>query len=102
MQCYSNFYVGSGNYLLQRCYALTMAPEEAKKIKEVVTNFLKAVHGEAVGNIDFDEMKKEQDKTSLHGSYKIRTRLGRSRSIIFKMELDNDNHLLLYARERMV
>ena len=76
-----------------------MAPEEAKKIKEVVTNFLKAVHGQAVGNIDFDEMKKEYDKTLLHGAYHIRSRLGRSRSVTFKMELDNDHHLLLYIRE---
>ena len=80
---------------------MTMAPDEAKKIKEVVTNFLKAVHGEAVGNIDFDEMKKEQDKISLHGSYQVRSRLGRSRAVTFKMELDNDNHLLLYIRERI-
>jgi hypothetical protein len=79
--------------------ALTMAPDEAKKIKEIVTKFLLAVHGQAVGSIDFDEMKREQDKITLHGSYQIRSRLARSRSVTFKMELDNDNHLLSYVRE---
>ena len=77
-----------------------MAPDEAKKIKEVVTNFLKAVHGEAVGNIDFDEMKKEQDRVLLHGTFQTRSRIGRTHSTVFTMELDKQNQLISYSRDR--
>lgn len=81
---------------------LTLAPEEARKIKEVVTNFLCTVHGQSVCQVDFDEMKKEQDKIAIHGSFQIRkSRLPRSNSITFRMELDNEHHLLSYVREKM-
>jgi hypothetical protein len=81
---------------------LSVPSEEAKKIKEIVANFLWAVHGHGCCKIDFDEMKKEQDKISIHGSYQIKSRLARSRSITFKMELDNENHLISYVREKVM
>lgn len=80
---------------------MTVPCEEVKEIKDIVTNFIWAVHGRDCCNVDFDEMKKEQDKMSIHGSFQIKSRLGRSRVIIFRMELDNDYHLLSYSRERM-
>ena len=74
--------------------------EEAGKIKEVVKKILCAVHGNQVGTVDFDEMKKEQDRVLLHGIFQTRSRLGRTRSVVFTMELDKQNQLISYSRER--
>jgi len=80
---------------------LTAEPhEEAGKIKEVVKKILCAVHGNNVCTVDFDEMKKEQDRVLLHGIFQTRTRLGRTRSIVFTKELDKQNQLISYSRER--
>jgi hypothetical protein len=80
---------------------LTAEPhEEAGKIKEVVKKILCAVHGNQVCAVDFDEMKKEQDHILLHGIFQIRSRLGRTRSVVFTMELDKQNQLISYSRER--
>lgn len=79
-----------------------MAPEEAQHIKDVVLKFLCTVHNPSVCKIDFDEMKREKDKIAVHGSYQIpKSRLRRARIVTFRMELDNDDHLLSYVRERM-
>lgn len=76
--------------------------EEAKRIKDVVLKILCAVHGSNVCTVDFDEMKKEQDRVLLHGTFQTRARLGRSRSVVFKMELDKQNQLISYTRERIM
>jgi hypothetical protein len=84
-----------------RSKVLTVEPhEEAGKIKEVVKKILCAVHGNQVCAVDFDEMKKEQDRVLLHGIFQIRSRLGRTRSVVFTMELDKQNQLISYSRER--
>ena len=84
-----------------RSEVLTAEPhEEAGKIKEVVKKILCAVHGNSVCSVDFDEMKKEQDRVLLHGIFQTRSRLGRTRSIVFTMELDKQNQLISYSRER--
>jgi len=80
---------------------LTAEPhEEAGKIKDVVLKILRAVHGDSVCTVDFDEMKKEQDRVLLHGIFQTRSRLGRTRSTVFTMELDKQNQLISYSRER--
>ncbi len=88
--------------LLSGVGPLTLAPEEAKHIKEVVQKFLCTVHSPSICKIDFDEMKREKDKIAVHGSYQIsKSRLRRAHSVTFRMELDNDDHLLYYVRERI-
>ena len=80
---------------------MTVEPhEEAGKLKDVVLKILCAIHGSSVCAVDFDEMKKEQDRVLLHGIFQIRTRLGRTRSVVFTMELDKQNQLISYSRER--
>jgi hypothetical protein len=84
-----------------RSQVLTVEPhEEAGKLKDVVLKILCAIHGSSVCTVDFDEMKKEQDRVLLHGIFQIRTRLGRTRSVVFTMELDKQNQLISYSRER--
>ena len=84
-----------------RSRALTVEPhEEAKKLKDVVLKILCAVHGSGVCTVDFDEMKMEQDRVLLHGVFQMRSRLGRARSVVFTMELDKQNQLVSYSRER--
>jgi hypothetical protein len=80
---------------------LTAEPhEEARKLKDVVLKILCAVHGNSVCSVDFDEMKKEQDHILLHGVFQTRSRLGRTHSVVFTMELDKQNQLISYSRER--
>ena len=74
--------------------------EEAGRIKDVVLKILRAVHGDSVYAVDFDEMKKEQDRVLLHGIFQTRSRLGRTHSTVFTMELDKQNQLISYSRER--
>jgi len=76
-------------------------PEEARRIKDVVLKFLCAVHNNNVCTIDIDEMKKEVDQITIHGTFRMRSRLGRSRSVTFRMALDKQNRLISYTRERM-
>jgi hypothetical protein len=84
-----------------RSKALTIEPqEEAKRLKDVVLKILCAVHGSSVCAVDFDEMKKEQDHVLLHGVFQTRSRLGRTHSVVFTMELDKQNQLISYSRER--
>lgn len=86
---------------ITRSRALTVEPhEEARRLKDVVLKILCAVHGSNVCAVDFDEMKKEQDRVLLHGAFQIRSRLGRTRSVVFTMELDKQNQLISYTRER--
>jgi hypothetical protein len=84
-----------------RSRVLTVEPhEEARRLKDVVLKILSAVHGSSVCAVDFDEMKMEQDRVLLQGAFQVRSRLGRTRSVVFTMELDKQNQLISYARER--
>jgi hypothetical protein len=84
-----------------RSKVLTAEPhEEARKLKDVVLKILCAVHGSGVCTVDFDEMKMEQDRVLLHGVFQTRSRLGRTHSVVFTMELDKQNQLVSYSRER--
>jgi hypothetical protein len=84
-----------------RSRALTVEPhEEAGRLKNVVLKILCAIHGSSVCSVDFDEMKKDQDRVLLHGIFQTRSRLGRTRSVVFTMELDKQNQLVSYSRER--
>lgn len=80
---------------------VTVEPdEEARRLKGVVLKILCAVHGGNVCAVDFDEIKREQDRILLQGAFQMRTRLGRTRSVVFAMELDKQNQLISYTRER--
>ena len=76
-----------------RCWVLAVAPEEAKKIKELVTNFLYSIHGYSVSNVDFDVVKKETSKITIKGSYDLS-----GKSLEFTLELDDQYRLLSYER----
>ncbi len=81
---------------------MTAEPHEgAKRIKDVVLKILCAIHGDDVCTVDFDEMKMEQDRVLLHGTFHTRTRLGRTRSVVFFMELDKHDQLISYSREKI-
>lgn len=69
--------------------------DQTRRINEMIKNFLYALHGYGVSNIDFKSVKKQQDKLLVKGSYKIR-----NENFDFSAEFDSYGNLLSYERAK--
>jgi len=72
---------------------MSVGIDEMKRLRDMMTQFLYAIHGYGVLDIDFTSVKKEQEKTKIQGSFKVRTE-----EFSFVAEFDRDGRLLSYER----
>ena len=77
--------------------SLSIASEEGRKIKTIITEFLYATHGYGVGKVEIDSMKKHENQIEIHGKYDIGGILA-FKWVKFTMVLDADYRLLSYER----
>lgn len=77
--------------------SLSIASEEAKKIKTIITEFLYATHGYSVGKVDIDSMKKHENQIEIHGKYDVGGLIA-YKWVKFTMVLDANYRLLSYER----
>jgi len=67
--------------------------DEMKKIRQMIQDFLYAVHGYGIVEVDIISVKKEENRMKIHGSFKKMTK-----KFGFDAEFDNDGRLLSYER----
>lgn len=76
---------------------MSIAIDEVRRIREMIRNFLYAVHGYGILEVDLTSVKKQEDKMLVKGSFKIR-----KEEFAFTVELDSDGRLLSYERGKGV
>lgn len=78
--------------------SLSVAPEEAKKLKALITDFLYATHGAwSVGKVELLSIIKEQNKIKVKGKYDVGGFI-EYKWINFTMVLDTQYRLISYER----
>lgn len=76
---------------------MSIAIDEIKRLREMMQNFLYALHGYGLSEIDFASIKKEQNKTKVEGSFTMR-----NEKFGFTAEFNSEGHLVSYMRTKSV
>lgn len=78
--------------------SLSVAPEEGRKIKRLVTDFLYATHGYwGVKSVELDSIKKQQNQIEIHGKYDAGG-LVETKWVHFTIVFDTQYRLISYER----
>jgi len=72
---------------------MSIPVEEMKRVRDMMTNFLYAIHGYGVSEVDFTSVKREQNILKIQGFFKKYPE-----KFEFIAEFDNEGRLLSYER----
>lgn len=77
---------------------MSVAPDEARKIMRIITEFLNATHGAwNVGKVEIKSIKKQQDRVEIMGKVDTGS-IFEYKWVNFTMVLDSQYRLISYER----
>lgn len=75
---------------------MSISIDEMKRIRDMMEKFLYTVHGYSVSQIDFTSIKREKDKLTIKGLFKVV-----NQEYQFTSEFDTYGNLQSYEREKV-